>query len=89
MPHMKCNIYRCSLKDEMYLYVHADIQLDDLPEELLKLVKQLSHVMELELGAQRKLARADVKDVMNELEEKGYFLQMPPNGLQPELYSGD
>ncbi len=73
----------------MYLYVHASKELDDLPEELLRLVRQLTHVMELELNEQQKLARVNVNDVISELEAKGYFIQMPPDGLRPEMYSGD
>ena len=73
----------------MYLYVHASKELGDLPEELLKLVKQLTHVMELELNEQRKLARVNVNEVISELEVKGYFIQMPPDGLRPKMYNGD
>lgn len=73
----------------MYLYVHAETELDDLPDDLLKLVKQLTHVMDLELNEQRPLARVNVLDVMGALEDKGYFIQMPPENLKPELHFGD
>jgi uncharacterized protein YcgL (UPF0745 family) len=73
----------------MYLYVHSDTKLEDLPEELLKLVKALTHVMDLELSEQRKLARVNVTEVMKALEENGYFIQMPPEGLNPTLHYGD
>jgi uncharacterized protein len=89
MTKVKCNIYRCSHRDEMYLYIHENKTVEDLPEDLIKLVKQLTLVMELELSPERKLAREDVLLVMNNLEEKGYHLQMPPDPLKPNLYSGD
>ena len=73
----------------MYLYVHAETPLEDLPEDLMKLVKQLTHVMDLELSEQRKLARVDVIEVMNALEDKGYFVQMPPGNMKPDLHYGD
>lgn len=86
---MKCSIYRCSKRDEMYLYLAEEKTIDDLPGELIVLVKDLTHVMELELTPKKKLAREDVLLVMKNLEEKGYHLQMPPNPLKPYLYAGD
>ncbi len=73
----------------MYLYVHSDTKLDELPDELMKLVKQLTHVMDLELSETRKLARVDVIEVMKALEDTGYFIQMPPGNLMPDLHHGD
>lgn len=89
MSKIKCNIYRCSSRDEMYLYVHEDKTKEDLPEDLIKLVKQLTFVMDLELTPERKLAREDALQVMQNLKEKGYHLQLPPDSLKPVLYSGD
>ena len=45
-------------------------------------------VIELELSPQRALAREDVTQVMHNLREQGFHLQMPPQ-LQPELYQGN
>jgi uncharacterized protein YcgL (UPF0745 family) len=73
----------------MYLYIHEDKTVEDLPEDLIKLVKQLTFVMELELTPERKLAREDVLKVIENLDEKGYHLQMPPDPLKPDLYNGD
>lgn len=73
----------------MYLYVHENTQLEDLPEDLMKLVKQLTHVMDLELSEERKLARVDVNEVIKALEENGYFIQMPPEIIRPNLHYGD
>ena len=73
----------------MYLYIHEDKTSDDLPEELIKMVKELTHTMDLELSPERKLAREDVNEVIKNLEEKGYHLQMPPKPLTPDLYKGD
>ncbi len=82
---MKCIVFRCEKKQEMYLYVpyHEDEErlLNDLPQELKKLTGQLEKVMDLELSAERKLARAKVSDVIASLKEKGFYLQSPPNAL--------
>ena len=77
------------MRDEMYLYIHEDKTIDDLPEDLIKMVKQLTHVIDLELTPERKLAREDVVHVMKNIKEKGFHLQMPPDPLKPELYHGD
>lgn len=82
---MKCVIFRCSKKIEMYLYVpwkdDDDALLEDLPEELMKLTGRLEKVMDLELGPDRKLVRANRQDVITALQEKGFYLQFPPNAL--------
>ena len=77
------------MRDEMYLYIHEDKTIDDLPEDLIKMVKQLTHVIDLELTPERNLAREDVVQVIKNIKEKGFHLQMPPDPLKPELYHGD
>lgn len=82
---VKCVIFRCSKKAEMYLYVpyHEEEEklLSGLPAALLQLTGGLEKVMDLELTWERKLARADVKQVMAALLEQGFYLQSPPNEL--------
>lgn len=81
---MKSVIFRCSKKEEMYLYVpfrEEDKLLEQLPEGLEKLTGKLEKVMELELTPERKLARVKVEDVMASLKEKGFYIQMPPNDI--------
>ncbi|NOZ10430.1 MAG: YcgL domain-containing protein [Gammaproteobacteria bacterium] len=82
---MKTVIFRCSKKQEMYLYVpykgDEDALLKDLPEDLIKLTGRLDKTMELELSPDRKLARVDVGEVIVALEAKGFYLQMPPSEL--------
>jgi uncharacterized protein len=89
MNKVNCKIYRCAKQDGMYLYIHEDKTSEDLPNELIAMVKELTHTIDLELTKDRKLAREDVVLVMKNLEEKGYHLQMPPDPLNPNLYSGD
>jgi len=80
-------IFRCSKKDEMYLYLPYDDKPDEsslieqLPEGLQQLTGRLEKVMELDITPDCKLARADTQDVLHSLEQKGYYLQMPPNDV--------
>jgi len=82
---MKCVIFRCSKKVEMYLYVplkeDEEQLLADLPDGLDKLTGRLEKVMELELTPDRKLARVKVEDVVASIKEKGFYIQMPPNAI--------
>lgn len=76
---MKCAIYRSSKKDELYLYVREKDNFDDVPEEIIKQMGKNDFVMELELSADKPLAREDVTEVMKNLRERGFHIQMPPN----------
>ena len=82
---MKCIIYRCSKKQEMYLYLRINQEETDplhgLPDGLGQLTGDLFKVMELEITAERKLARVKAQDVIAAIEAKGYYIQMPPNEL--------
>lgn len=85
-----CVIYRCGKQPEMYLYARVGLNPDELPPALRKITGRLVQVMELKLDALRKLARVDTAEVMAQLDQQGYYLQMPPQGhLQAHLYEGD
>ena len=73
-----CSVYRSSRDDEMYLYVNKEDGLTKVPEALLEMFGKAQHAMSLLLTPERSLARVDVKNVMRELDEKGFYLQMPP-----------
>ncbi len=75
---LHCWVYRSSRRDELYVYLRAKGDFDRLPEGLLKLLGTPELVMELVLHKDRKLARAHVPKVMEELRTRGYYLQIPP-----------
>ena len=75
---LNCWIYRSPKKDEMYLYLGDEGDFDSVPAELLKRFGTPELVMSLELHSGRALAREDVLQVMANLRERGYHLQMPP-----------
>lgn len=84
---VECWIYRGSRHEEMYLYV-AEPDLASVPEQLLQSLGRAELVMTLTLSPQRRLARCDVEEVMRNLRERGYHLQMPPE-VRPVLRQGD
>lgn len=71
-------IYRSPKKDEMYLYLSAKDQFDDLDEALMKMFGTPEFVMMVNLAKRNQLARVDIRKVKAELQDKGYYLQMPP-----------
>jgi len=76
---IRCDIYKGSKKAEMFLYVPSDRGLQDVPEALLTTFGDLKLVMSLLLTNSRKLARVDSTAVIAELQQKGFYLQMPPS----------
>lgn len=73
-----CNIYRSAKVAEMYLYVDLRDGLAKVPESLLAQFGPPQLVTKLALSPERKLARADVNKVIESIDEKGFYLQMPP-----------
>lgn len=74
---MKCYIYRCSRKEDMYIYLADRDDFSCVPAEIMRALGITEFAMELELSADSKLAREDAATVMKNLEEKGFHLQLP------------
>lgn len=72
------NIYRSQKKDEMYLYVAKTDLMSRVPQPLLDLFGRPVLVTTMLLTEDKPLARAQVADVISDIEGKGFFLQMPP-----------
>lgn len=69
----------------MYLYLAQKDAFDSLPSGLLQRFGRPTLVLELELHPDRSLAREDVNQVISNLRESGFHLQLPP-AMLPELY---
>lgn len=74
---MKCAVYRSNRKDLTYLYLPEAEDLSKVPEALLKMIAPMERVLEFDLTAERKLAQENAAIVLKQLEEQGWFLQMP------------
>jgi len=73
-------IYRSAKRAETYVYLTAADEFTCLPADLRQAMGKLELVMEIELYPGRKLARAKAETVLAALQERGYYLQMPPLG---------
>lgn len=82
---MQCYIYKSLKKNELYIYLNKKDDFSDVPERLFKSLGRLEFVMELELSPERKLAREDATKVIDSINNKGFFLQMPPTVVAKPL----
>lgn len=78
MSRVLCSIYKSSKKDEMYLYVPKASGLKQVPEVLMQMFGTPRHVTDMMLSPERKLARADIVQVLEKLDTQQFYLQMPP-----------
>lgn len=76
---MNCLVYRSTAREGAYLFVRSAEDLDDVPEELLARLGRLEFALELELDPQRRLARTTGAQVMSQIEDQGFYLQLPPD----------
>ena len=82
---MDCSVFRSSRKDYTYIYLSAGKDFSDLPEGLRIAFGVPEFVINLELSAERELASEDVIEVMKNLRENGFHLQLPPGDQNGDL----
>ena len=76
---LDCEIYKSIKKSDTYLYFKKPIDMDLLPSALSKSLGKLEFVMELTLSSEKKLAREDVAIVIENIQQQGFHIQMPPS----------
>lgn len=77
-PDNRVWIYKGSRKLETYIYLGKEDDFDAIPAELLKAMGSLEFVMTVDLDPGRTLARANPKAVLEAIDTKGFYLQLPP-----------
>jgi uncharacterized protein YcgL (UPF0745 family) len=75
---MQCVVYKSLKQFDYFLFVKKEDEFERVPGGLRQMLGVLEKVMDLELDENRSLAQADVVAVMQQLEQRGYYLQMPP-----------
>jgi uncharacterized protein YcgL (UPF0745 family) len=71
------SVFRSSKKADTYVYVRRGFDWEQLPEGLRGLFGQPVHAMDLVMTPERKLARTTGKDVLDAIDDKDFYLQMP------------
>jgi uncharacterized protein YcgL (UPF0745 family) len=75
---MNCQVFRSNKKDETYLFLATQQSFDELPDDLRVMFGEPAFIMDLEISLESKLARAETNNVLESLNEHGYYLQLPP-----------
>ena len=83
---MKCAVYRSNKKEMTYLYLPEADDMSNVPETLMNLISPVERVLEFDLTADRPLAQENAEEVLKQIKEQGWFLQMPRQD-QPEFLS--
>lgn len=84
-----CTIFKSNREQELYVYVPQEQGVENIPEALLERMGQLSEVMTINISPDRKLARAEATKVLGEIDENGFYLQLPPDISGQVLFDGD
>ncbi|GGW94865.1 YcgL domain-containing protein [Alteromonas halophila] len=71
-------VYKTRRKAGMYLYVPGKDDFSAVPESLLQQFSQPELVMLIAPEKRKMLAGVDKEALLSALDEKGYYLQMPP-----------
>ena len=75
---MKCEVYRSNRKAGTYLFVADAEGLGNLPDDLKTRLEPLEWVMAIDLAERETLAAARPATVVDSIESRGFFLQLPP-----------
>lgn len=75
---MPCFVYASLRKPDTYLWLARRDDFDILPATLMQLLGELRFVMEVDLHARRRLPHEDVAQVVSNLQQQGWHLQLPP-----------
>ena len=75
---MHAYVYKSLKKADTYVFLAARDDFARLPEPLRTQLGRLEFVLELQLTAERKLAREDPAVVRENLALRGFHLQFPP-----------
>ncbi|KGJ96110.1 YcgL domain-containing protein [Colwellia psychrerythraea] len=75
---MLCAIYKSPRKAQTYLFVKTRDDFSSIPDGLMKTFGTPVLVTLINLATKEKLAMADLDKVKKNLNEQGFYLQLPP-----------
>ncbi len=82
---MLCHIYRSSRKLDTYLYLLEKDDFSAIPEDLLRVFGPPEFSFSFDLTQERELAREDTGEVLDNLENQGYHLQLQDDILVEQM----
>ena len=82
---MLCHIYRSNRKIDTYLYLLDKDDFSVIPEELLRIFGAPEFSFSFDLTGERKLARENSAEVLENLQSQGYHLQIQDDVLVEQM----
>ncbi|MCP4275555.1 MAG: YcgL domain-containing protein [Gammaproteobacteria bacterium] len=82
---MFCHIYRSNRKFDTYLYLSTKDDFSEVPEALMKVFGEPEFSFSFNLTSDRKLAKEDTADVLQNLADQGYHLQLQDDVLVEQM----
>lgn len=82
---MHCHIYRSNRKIDTYLYLVDKDDFSMIPAELLRVFGPPEFSFSFDLTEERELAKEDAAEVIENLENQGYHLQLRADELIEEV----
>ncbi len=82
---MYCHIYRSSRKVDTYLYLADKDDFSIVPKSLLSLFGDAEFSFSFELSMDKKLARENAAEVLDNLRSQGYHLQLQSDVLIEQM----
>lgn len=76
---MLCFVYKSLKKMDAYLFIATKDDFSQVPEALRQMLGRLEFVMEVDLHKREKLAQAGPQQIREQLQQQGYYLQLPPS----------
>ena len=76
---IEVEIYKTARRAETFLFVPAGVSPDTWPDGLSETFSPAERVMALTLTERQPLAAQSATEVLAAINERGYFLQLPPN----------
>jgi len=82
---MLCHIYRSNRKFDTYLYLVEKDDFSVVPDDLLRIFGDPEFSFSFDLQPERKLAREEAGEVLENLQEQGYHLQLRDDVLIEQM----
>ena len=82
---MLCHIYRSNRKLDTYLYLVDKDDFSVIPPDLLRVFGSPEFSFSFDLTQERELAKEDTGEVLDNLENQGYHLQLQNDVLVEQM----
>jgi len=79
-----CFVYRSLRRTDTFLYLCKKDDFSDVPGNIMQHFGQYEFALEFEMSADRRLAQEDPQQVLNNLREHGFHIQLPRQDIEPE-----